>query len=325
MYMQFMVPTNWRKDTSIGLVFKESFLNVVKDRGLEEAVKTFDEATKTWDKGSDLAPKGMDVSDDGAYDKWSPFGPAIKGYYDDYGNMRPAEDEETQRRVAILSGLMGGLSFDTIMGVAQDDRWFTYGLGNNDKYWLLDGVSSDMPEWLLILCKNLSLTYFHAGVYEEMAKFDFSPSEKGGVLTNSYEKKWKTEWIEEIREGLPQYLEGFKIQFEEPPADETVEEAKIKLKIMVMSRDLLHGRLGPLQKPSHKIRDIYQACLVRETPDLEWLYESMQFMWSLSRLNIQLDRTKYGSQETNWNGWNRVHAALAPTISEFQRDFEEEE
>ena len=325
MYMQFMVPTNWRKDTSIGHVFKESFLNVVKARGLEEAVKHFDEATKTWDKASDLAAKGMKVSDDVAYAEWSPFGPAIKGYYDDYGNMRPADDEETQKRLAILSGLMGGLSFDTIMGVAQDDRWFTYGLGDKDKHWQLDGVSSDMPEWLLILCKSLSLTYFHAGVYEEMSKFDFSASERNGILKNSYESKWKTEWVNEVRENLTQSLEAFKLQFEEPPADETPAQAKERLAKLLKYSGSLRSQIDPLQKPSQNIRHIYTACLVRESPDLEWLYESMQFMWSLSRLSIQLDRTQYGSQDTNWNGWNRVHAALAPTISEFQKDFEEEE
>ena len=327
MYMQFLLPSNYlSNEPSIGEMFKDSFLNVVKDKGLDEALKTFEEATATWGEGKELAPKGLIVSNDSAYQNWVPFAPAIRGYYDDYGNIRPADDEDSQNRVKILEGLMGGLPFATIMDVAQDDRWFTLGLGKygdtEDNRWRPEGITKDMPEWLLILCQNLSLTYFHAAVYDELANPDFAADEKGGVIKSQYTKKWKAEYLNPIKKELPKHLENLRAP--ESDDDDPIE----KLNKRWAGREIT-DRIGVFRCINRKLGLVYQACMARENTSLEWFYESLNFMYSLSGMCIPLDRSQYGSQHQNWFGWQRIQNALNPkiaqTIEEYGYDDEEDE
>lgn len=311
MYMQFMLPANYiSNEPSIGEVFKESFLNVVKEKGLEEAIKTFDEATETWGADKELSPKGLIVSNDGAYIKWVPFGPAIRGTYDDYGNIAPLQDEDSQNRVKILEGLMGGLPFATIMDVAQDDRWFTLGLGkyanSDDRSWRPEGISKDMPEWLLTLCKSLSLTYFHSSVYDELSNPNFSPEEKDGVMKNKYNTEWRDEYINPIKEKFPTVLSNLRIPDEEGDMVEMMERRWA-------NRDILNS-IGVFRYVNRELGLIYQACIARENPPLDWFYESLTFMYSLSGMCVSLTQSEYGSQQTNWGGWKRINESLNERI-----------
>jgi hypothetical protein len=313
MYMQFMLPASYLKDSSIGVMFMESFLNVVKSKGLDEAIKSFDDATASWDKDNELSPKGMIVSDDSSYDKWVPFGPAIRGTYDDYGNIAPLDDEDSQNRVKILEGLMGGLPFATIMDVAQDDRWLTLGLGKygdtEDKTWKPEGISKDMPEWLLKLCKALSLTYFHASVYDELSKFDFSVEERDGVIKSKYYIKWKNEYLDPIKEKFPIILENLRTPEKEG------EDKLASMERRWGNREVLE-RIGVFRCVNRQLGLIYQSCIARENPPLDWFYESLIFMYSLSGMCVTLDQSQYGSQHLNWFGWQRVYKALNPVLEE---------
>ena len=319
MYVQFLLPANYlSNEPSIGEVFKDSFLNVVKEKGLDEALRTFEEATSTWGKGKDLAPKGMEVSNDGAYQNWVPFGPAIRGYYDDCGDIRPADDEDSQNRVKILEGLMGGLPFATIMDVAQDDRWLTLGLGkyadSEDRNWRPEGIEKDMPEWLLTLCKKLSLTYFHAAVYDELANPDFAADERGGVIKSKYTKKWKAEYLDPIKERFPKHLENLRA----PESDD--DDFETKMEKRWAGREITNN-IGVFRCINRELGLIYQACMARERTSLDWFYESLNFMYSLSGMCIALDRSQYGSQHQNWFGWQRIHTALNPKLEQSLKDF----
>lgn len=327
MYMQFMIPNQYATaNESIGQMFKESFLKVAKTKGLEEAIKTYEEATATWGSENELASKGMLVSNDGAYSKWVPFGPAIRGTYDDYGNIAPLDDEDSQNRVKILENLMGGLPFDTIMEVAQDDRWYTLGLGkyadNDDpnQNWRPEGISKNMPEWQLALCKKLSLTYFHAPVYDELSKFDFSAEERNGILKGQYDIKWKNEYIDPIKKKLPKLLESLK------KTDMTDFEAKMELKWDIRE---LSTSLGMFRHSDDELTMIYLGCIAREPESLEWLYETLNVMYALSGMCISLDQAQYGSQHQNWFGWQRINKALdvklSETMAEYYQDEEDED
>jgi hypothetical protein len=325
MYMQFMLPASYLKDPSIGILFKDSFLNVIKTKGLDEAIKSFDEATMSWVKDNELSPKGMIVSNDSAYQKWVPFGPAIRGTYDDYGNIAPLDDEDSQNRVKILEALMGGLPFATIMEVAQDDRWLTLGLGkyadSDDSDWKPEGISKDMPEWLLKLCKALSLTYFHASVYDELSKFDFSADERDGVMKSKYDIKWKNEYLDPIKEKFPVLLENLRTP------DEDGDDKLAAFEKRWANREVLE-RIGVFRCVNRELGLIYQACIARENPSLDWFYESLIFMYSLSGMCVILDQSQYGSQHLNWFGWQRVYKALNPVLEETLEDrgyYEDEE
>jgi hypothetical protein len=317
MYMQFMLPNNYFKDISIGEYFLESFLNVVESEGLEKAMETWKESTSTWGKENELSPKGLIVSNDGAYRNWVPFGPAIRGKYDDYGNIAPGEDEDSQRRVKILEGLMG-LPFKTIQDVAQDDRWFTLGLGkyqneeDSNKNWRPEGIDKDMPEWQLILCKKLSLTYFHTAVYDEVSKFDFAPDEINGIMKSKYSIKWKNEYFEKL-DKLPEAYEMI-----------LKNSGSIDFKIKYKLRDIT-SNIGIFRFLSRELSLIYIAALARENASLDWLKENLSLMYGLSGMNISLNQSEYGSQTNNFYGWKRINSAMSPKIDEYLKKYEDDE
>lgn len=300
MYIQFMLPTNsLSHDPTIGEVFKDSFLKLAKEKGVDEAIKVFEETTSTWGSKKELAPKGMNLSDEGAYDKWIPFGPAIKGTYNDCGDIALLDDEDSRMRVKILEGLIG-LPFKTILEVAQDDRWYTLGLGkyanNDDKNWRPEGISKDMPEFILHLCKKLSLTYIHASVYEEMSRYDFSPNEEGGVMKSEYEIKLRDEYFNHIFKELPIAIEKFKKDFNKHQS--------------------IFDKIGVFRCLDMTTSLIYKACIARQSTELEWFYESLMFMRSLTSMNLILQQSEYGSQQTNREGWNRIYKNLNDSIKE---------
>ena len=48
-------------------------------------------------------------------------------------------------------------------------------------------------------------------------------------------------------------------------------------------------------------------------------------MYSLSGLNITLDRSQYGSQSKNWNGFDRLNKALDLKLQEYNKLYDEED
>lgn len=323
-----MLPVRYTtSDPSIGEMFKESFLNTVKEKGLDAAIKVWDESTSTWTKDKELSPKGLSVSNDSSYEKWVPFGPAIRGTYDDYGNIAPLDDEDSQNRVKILENLMYGLPFSTIMDVAQDDRWYTLGLGKygdtDDKTWRPEGISKDMPDWLISLCKQISITYIHAPVYDELSKFDFSPEERDGIMKNKYEVKWKNEYLDPIKEGLPKLINNLK----KVRDSKDLTDAEDPMQTYWENREVL-GKISVFRNLTDELSIIYQSAIARQECSLDWFYESLIFMYSLSGMCVKLDRSQYGSQHLNWFGWERVYKALNPILKETLEErgyFEDEE
>lgn len=307
LYVQFLLPSSYvRDEPSIGETFKDSFLNVVKTKGLDEAIKSFDEATKTWGKGKELSAKGMKVSNDGASSKWVPFGPAIRGYYDDCGWVVPLTDEDSMNRVQILENLMG-LPFKSILEVARDDRWFTYGMEEDSQHWGVEGVNKEMDEWQLVLCQKLSLTYFHKCVYDEMSKFDFDCESRDGVMDNKYSTDWKQKYVDESLKKLQKSISAFK---------KGLDKGKKASDILNDSYELRDSMLngGIFRYLNRKLGLIYATCLVRENPSLDWYSESLNFMYAMSGMCLVLDRSQYGSQHQNWFGWERINKVLSPTL-----------
>jgi hypothetical protein len=302
MYMQFMLPSC---DSNYGDVIDfsfKTFFEIVEKDGIDAAKKLFKDNMDNFNSRNELSSKGMFVSNSGALSKWVPFGPAIRGFYDDYGRIRPADDEDSQKRVEVLEKLMGGLPFSTIQGVAQDDRWFIYGLNRDDSSsnlsWILDGLSKDMPEWQLLLCKKLSMTYFHASVYDELKEFNFSSYEKNGIMKSKYDLKWKHERIDDITE---KFLKSVISKYND--------------------EDMF------LRRIDREVRDTYieRVHSIYTSGDwFDWYQESHNFIINLSGLCMVLDQTQYGSQENNWYGWRRILKALEPKIDEKLKWYEED-
>jgi hypothetical protein len=77
-----------------------------------------------YDSRDRLKEKGLLVSNDGALAIFSPFGFAIRGYYDDYGNLK---DIKRDFNVEALEKFFN-IPIEEVLSAAQDDRWYTLGI-----------------------------------------------------------------------------------------------------------------------------------------------------------------------------------------------------
>lgn len=323
MVVQLMLPANrYGQDVSIGQTFVNSFLNAAKAKGVDHAIEAWEEATSTWKSDRELGEKGMRVSNDGAYAEWVPFGPAIHGTYDDCGQIAPDANDENSKRMKILEDLLGGIPFDSIMNACTDTRWYTLGIvkykDDDNSYWKVKGLDNDTPEWLLVLLKKMSVTYFHESVYNELKDMNFSGEQ--GVLTDSYDKGWRKENVSHVKK-LKKLSQNFLKSTAEKDPMKKLEYRTAEMEVM--------SRIGTFSKISDELRWVYVACIARTKCELYWFEESMKFMNSLSSMNMRLLPSLYGSQSPNWKGWKRLNASLDiavdKTIKEYFDQDEEDE
>ena len=311
MVVQLMLPANRYSKVDTGNMFVDSFLRVAEEKGVEEALKTWKQATQDWGSASELGEKGMIVSNEGACMSWVPFGPAIRGIYDDCGHIATDDDPENLKRIELLEKILCA-PFQSIMEAATDDRWYTIGIKRGDKGWQAEGLTSETPEFAMTILKQLSVTYMHAGAYDALKEFDFCP--ENGKMKSEYDIKWKNEYIDKAKEKLPLFVRD--IQKIVSPSDDPMEQMKMEVRMYEIDQ------LGaPFRNMNREFSLIYLASLHRENPDLEWYYEQLSFLYSLSGMCISLRPSMYGSQHRNWAGWNRIFEAMNPSIQEMNEKY----
>jgi hypothetical protein len=286
--VQFMIPA--RPKGQSGSMFVDIFLKTAEEKGVDVATKQWEEATKNW--GEEINHKGLEVSNDGACAHFLPFGPAIKGTYADYGNVEPIDTEENNRNIRILEGILH-LPFKSIMEIATDDRWYKYSIKATDREkgsmdWGVKGVTKKTPEWLMDTYKKLTLTYVRTEVYDKLKSFEFSV--EGGVMTK-YEQKDKKEYIDGVRKEAKKYIER---------------AVASSLKKVFKGNVDMYKVGAPLRETYHQ-KNVH-ACLVggfekTKEEGMEWYIEQCLFMYHLSGLCLKLQRSQYGSQHSNWNGF----------------------
>jgi hypothetical protein len=278
-----------------------SFIESAKTKGLDEALKTWDEATKNW--GNRMDHKGIEVSNDGSIADYIPFGPAIRGTYDDCGNISPSKDEENQKRIKLLEGIFFGIPFYSLMNVATDDRWYTYGLGKYDgkpdNMWKLPGVDNSLPDFILNLCKSITVTYFHAPVYDTLIDPEFSAEGR----MDSYDKKWQDEYIGRMRKTIGSIIK----------IGDKKDESKFPRKLIELIRD---SRVHLLESMNREFSLILVTSSLREGSDFEWLVETSRLTSAMSGMCLKFKRSNYGSQHFNWGGWEKISEALKKSIDE---------
>lgn len=316
MVVQLMLPADRYNKAESGNMFVESFLNVVEERGVDEALKVWKHATQDWGSASELGEKGMIVSDTPCM-SWAPFGPAIRGVYDDYGKIAVDPDPENLKRIELIEKILCA-PFHSIMKAATDVRWYTIGIKKDDKNWQQEGLTSETPDFAIMLLKKLSVTYMHAGAYDALKEFDFCPED--GTMKSEYDIKWKHEYIDRIKEKLPAFIKDFhKIV---SPSEDPME------RLEMMARMYMLDQLGPTFKNIDKaLAHIYLASLNRENPELEWYYEQLNFLYALGGMHINLKPSMYGGQNRNWKGWSMIFDAMRPSIEKMNKeyDFDDEE
>jgi hypothetical protein len=250
--------------------------------------------------------KGMEVSNEGAMADYVPFGPAIRGKYNDCGDVVPADDDETQKRVKLMEGILCGIPFASLMDITTDDRWYTYGLkgkdGESDNHWKLKGVDDKLPGFILDICKDLTVTYIHAPVYDTLVDPDFSAEGR----KDSYEATWQKEYTDGIRKGIAKFIEVGK-------GDRESEDFSEKL-IGAMYGSRIH--LMESMKREYAVV-LITSCL-REGTDFEWLIETARLTSAMSGMCFKLQRSQYGSQHFNWEGWKRITESLEPSIAKMK-------
>jgi hypothetical protein len=282
--IQFMIPTRQKGES--GNLFVNNFLNIVKQKGLDEAIKTWDEGTKNWE--NELPEKGMEVSNDGAYADFIPFGPSIKGKYDDCGDFTPDSSKINTERIKILEGILH-CPLESLMTIATDDRWYKYGFIENDKRWKVEGVKKNCPSWLLDAYKKLTLTYIKSEVFDELKEFEFDP-ENG--IADDYSKECKKEYISDVKKEFKKAID-----FIEKKKDNNIDVYK----------------LGPILYLRRKtnVYITYAAGLIK-TKEFghDWFFEQCIFMYNLGTMCMKLRRSNYGSQHLNWKGYKRIISKL---------------
>jgi hypothetical protein len=316
MVVQFMLPSRLKKDDkSIGTVFVESFLKVAKEKGIDDALKSFEESTSSWEDSGKLGEKGM-VIRESSNNSWVPFGPAIRGTYDDCGNIELSQDQENLDRVKLLENLLFGIPFESIMDLAQDDRWYTLGMGkyadSDDSYWKLKGVDKSLPEPAITLCRYLNITFFHASVYDELVNPDFDATE--GVIKSKYSTKWKDDYIKRNLDSMKILIESLPASVDENLDPMEMMELKWKFREAANNISIFRSMFA------NELSIIYQSCIARENPDLGWFKETLNLLYSLSGLYISLEPSNYGGQETSWKGWKRINSKLDTVIDDWARE-----
>lgn len=314
MVVQFMVPAKWGqycsedKTESYNNLTISLFLSMVKMKGLEEAMKEHQVYLTEKNDDDFLAPKGLIVSDS-VLSNWVPIGPSIRGKYDDYGNIAPSGDEENIRRIKILETIFYGVPFQSIMKAATDDRWFRLGIKENKESWKVKGLDKNLSDEAMMLFKNLSVTYIHQPVYDEIKQFDFCAEE--GVMKDDYSVKWKNDYINPVRQSFVDVLKTMN-----EPDEDTEKSVWTRINKWKIEEKL--GRVSIISQLPEDIKNEYLIRLqtIIDATDFEWFFETITFVYGLSGLRIQLNQSYYGSQSRNWNGWLRIESALNPILEE---------
>jgi hypothetical protein len=301
--VQFMLPRRIAQEGSGYMV--SSFLKQAKKEGLEKALEAWEQTTKSW--GNRMDHKGMEVSNEGAMSDYVPFGPAIRGKYNDCGDVVPSDDEETQKRVNLMEGILCGIPFASLMDITTDDRWYTYGLkgkdGESDNYWKLKGVDDKLPCFILDICKDLTVTYIHAPVYDTLIDQDFSAEGR----KDSYEATWQKEYTDTIRKGIVKFIEVGKGDRESNDFSEKLIDAMYGSGIHLMKS----------MKSEYAV--VLIASCLREESDFEWLIETARLTSAMSGMCFKLQRSQYGSQHFNWEGWKKINESLEPSIAKMKQ------
>ena len=326
MVVQFMVPAKWGqycsedKTESYNNLTISLFLSMVKMKGLEEAMKEHQVYLTEKNDDDFLAPKGLIVSDS-VLSNWVPIGPAIRGKYDDYGYIAPSDDEENVERIKVLESIFYGVPFKSIMKAATDDRWFRLGKKENKDNWKVEGLDNNLSDEAMMLFKNLSITYMHQSVYDEIKRFDFCSEE--GVMKDDYSEKWKNEYINSVRENFVDVLKTIN----EPYLRGDNSEEFIMSSLVRWKSEEKLGRVGIISNLPDKIKQEYFIRLqtIIDATDFEWFFETITFIYGLTGLGIQLNQSFYGSQYRNWKGWKRIESALNLILNDIITKEENEE
>ncbi len=293
MYVQFLVPT-----------LKLDYL-----QGLSQLMSDESEFQS-------LEHKGMTFTH--ACQNWVPFGPPILGTYNDYGRIKPSDDDLTSKNISILEHLMGGIPFSSIFEIAFDDRWYTIGLNKDtplpNNSWTLEGVTSDISEWKLSLYKNLTLTYFHAEAYNQLSNSNFSGEEKDGICG-----EYMSKVIEKREVQIKSFIDDLVTAIKNLPVEDDKGLSSLLYEHMILSKFNINK--SPF---SHMRRDLlipYLLQIASLDKDLDWLYKSFTFISNMTSMNLILDRSQIGGQQTNHFGWSRILDAVSKTTEPFYRKF----
>lgn len=323
MVIQFMVPAKWgqfssdRGMTEYNDMTISLFLSTVKLNGLDAALEEYNHYLSERKERNDefLAPKGLIVSNEGSMRNWVPVGPAIKGHYDDYGRIAPSDDEENLKRIKVLESIFYGVPFNSIMEAATDDRWLRYGFREGDTDWKVEGLDKNLSDEALTFFKNLSVTYIHQSVYDEVKQFDFCAEE--GKMKSKYSKKWKNEYIDGAREKLVKTLKSIK----QPVSDVDDSEPIVSALLNKWKIESEFERIDTISRltSSFKKEYINRLSSIVDDTDFEWFFETMSFTYNLHGMCIELTQSFYGSQHRNWKGWARIESALNGVLEETVR------
>jgi len=268
--------------------------------------------------------KGLRVSNDSPWAKYIPFAFPLRGYYRDYGQARDFENTEN---VKVIEDFFGGIPIDKIMEMAEDGRWIEYleddsddivGFSENE---LLEGKPN------IDILKELTFTDIRESVYDKLV--DMFEDE-----VNRYWFGWQFETPEEYIDyfgRVDRYKERIRKEHGEEISEiqKTVNNSKDKVSDdefmeLMDAIDFLQNREVDETRsfvPRHTWFNFLKK-LRYDSSFSEDYKEFCKFHFIISRMNLWIENSNYGTQERNHELYIDLYSDLVETLKEEQKEYD---
>jgi len=262
-----------------------------------------------------IEEKGLRVTNEGAVGEYAPFGFPIEGKYDDYGQIK---DIVRDRNVLMLEEFFN-INIDDIIECASDDRWYRYGIKNNDKSWM---VGENKMKHLNIL-KYMTTTYFRKEHYDYLSsdlllddnwwiddiKKERLPKMKKALVELEKAKSIHIPKNEEytIKDITEQDIEdaSFWKYFEENMSLEEKKKHLVKIKNFVENHEL-NAISGKFYIPSICSINMFEYLPLTQE-DYEQVVKQYFFIINMHGLYKVIRPSHYGSQTSNHSFYVKFH------------------
>jgi hypothetical protein len=289
--VQFLLPNRFSKGEADGSPLMQVMINNFKEKGLEEGIKIWEKQVKKWN--SALTGKRVIIQE--TTSKWVPFGPAIRYKYDDSAEATPIDDPENNVRIRLLEQMLC-TNIKAIFESAVDDRWWTYGIKEDDPNWKIDGLTGDLPT--IDVLKKLGMTFMLASAYGELTKYNFTRENSGWELED------KMELIDMSINSFSEFLdenERYHIGGDKAAGGE--------IRTLVLNcghiKDLSPVNSGLLWVGHHKMKESGKPV------DTSWFKEQCNYVYGMMALAKTINQSNYAGQSRNHYAWNRLNRAVS--------------
>lgn len=288
--IQFLLPNRFSKGEKDGSPLMQVMINNFKEKGVDEAVKIWESQVESWNGA--LTGKRVIIQE--ATGRWVPFGPAIRFKYDDSAEAVPVDEPVNNLRIELLEQMLC-TNIKAIFESAVDDRWWTYGIKEDDPNWKIEGLTEEVPT--IDLLKKLGMTYMLASAYDELTKDNFTREDC------KWEREDKGELIDRFVDNFSKFLDASERYY-------IGEEKSAMLEIQKLGygpshiKDLSEVNSSILWTGHHKMQKLDKPV------SIDWFREQCNYVYGIVALSKSITQSNYAGQSRNHYALNRLNRAV---------------